>query len=81
MMDSLQALSDALADPALTADDLSKIVATGRSFRLPSGAEYEVPKVDPASKDAHAPEEAPKPKEAPMPKEALPTIQVCGLLF
>ncbi len=38
-----QAMSKALADPAITADDLSKIVATGKnSFRLPNGKEYEV---------------------------------------
>lgn len=61
----MQELSKALSDPALTADDLSKIVSTGRSFRLPSGTEYEVP-----AKGKEAAQEA---KEAP---PALPTIKV-----
>lgn len=55
-----QAMSAALGDPAITADDLSRIVATGKdSFRLPDGSEY---KVDAPAKNPEA-DSVPPPKE------------------
>ena len=66
-------LSNALSDPSLTADDLSKIVTNGRSFRLPNGTEYEVDNSGPAKNLS-------LPKEAPPALSSIKVMKLNGLL-